>query len=138
MACAARHVYFSIYRKFVKNTESSKLNRLGYIFEQLNIESGENIKQFADRLDREIFILNKMSSDISISNDLKLALFKRRILDKFTHTDRYYTALQLMPINYKKDYTYDQLVESWQQLYDELDKISGTPVTAFHMTDHSG
>ena len=138
LACAARHVYFSIYRKFVKNTESSKLNRLGYIFEQLNIESGENIKQFADRLDREIFILNQMSSDISISNDLKLALFKRRILDKFTHTDRYYTALQLMPINYRKDYTYDQLVESWQQLYDELDKISGTPVTAFHMTDHSG
>ena len=138
LACAARHVYFSIYRKFVKNTESSKLNRLGYIFEQLNIESGENIKQFADRLDREIFILNQMSSDISINNDLKLALFKRRILDKFTNTDRYYTALQLMPINHSKDYTYDQLVESWQHLYDELDKISGTPVTAFHMTDHSG
>ena len=130
--CAARYMYFEIYRKFVSNTLTSRLARLGFIVERMRIGKNESPKSFLDRLNKEVTVLTMM-----VGNHEKLATFwvlgtfMRRVLDCRGSDPRYDTAHQILEKS-NPDFSINDIAAVWNRIWlDSREEPPGDPVTAY-------
>ena len=93
----------------MRNTEKTRLARLGKITSNLQLTDFDSIKSFADRMRKEAEVLNIMAQEVVVSDVILMSIFKTRIYEKFGNEGHYYTALTLLASTSPR-YSFEDLV----------------------------
>ena len=118
-----RYIFFNVFKKFIDNTETSRLAKSRYIQSGMSIAPGQSIEDFANTLTMEVNTLNMLSKEEIFGETHKITILKDVVTKTFSG-DRFWTKLALLKARVapeNRSFTFDELVEDWHTLEKEIE-----------------
>ena len=119
-----RYIFFSVFKKFVRNTEKSRLLKQTHIQSHMRIKPGQSIEDFANDLTMEIDTLNMLAKEVTFNESQKIAILKNVVTTTYPG-DRYWTALHLLIARVGENFTFNDLVIDWHTTEKEIADEAG-------------
>jgi hypothetical protein len=128
---AARHIYFSVVRHFLVDSDEAIVLRLQSLVREDKFLAHENFRHFALRFAREVETLNELAGEEGgwklIGDHLKMVIFKMRFLTIVGKGDNLYRNQMWLLNTVKSGYTWEELIDTWDKVWQDNVGLQGQP-----------
>ena len=114
---AGRFIFFNVFNKLMKCVDGSVLERIKNNVMNFSFKVGESIQEGASRLIEETRTIDTMSGNDSVNEDTLKSILYHAVKSQFIY-EPYSNDLKFLT-NHHPNYTFDDLVVSWNKVWEE-------------------